>query len=64
GRLRAQGVTVLLVEQNAHAALRLADRGYLMEVGRISLQGEADDLLADERVHAAYLGGAAGEDDG
>jgi len=60
-RLRSDGVTVLLVEQNAHAALKLADRGYLMEVGNVVLEGAAADLLEDDRVHAAYLGGAAGE---
>jgi len=59
-KLRDDGVTVLLVEQNAHAALKLADRGYLMEVGRVVLDGAAEDLLEDDRVHAAYLGGAAG----
>jgi len=59
--LRDGGVTVLLVEQNAHAALKLASRGYLMEVGKVVLEGAADDLLKDDRVHAAYLGGAAGE---
>ncbi len=60
-RLRRDGVTVLLVEQNAHAALKLADRGYLMEVGRVVLEGVAADLLEDDRVHAAYLGGTAAE---
>lgn len=59
--LRRDGVTVLLVEQNAHAALKLADRGYLMEVGKVVLEGTAADLLEDDRVHAAYLGGARGE---
>ncbi len=57
-RLRSEGVTVLLVEQNAHAALNLADRGYLLEVGSVVLEGTAAELLSDERVHAAYLGGA------
>ncbi|GBD84969.1 high-affinity branched-chain amino acid transport ATP-binding protein LivF [bacterium BMS3Abin02] len=59
--LRDGGVTVLLVEQNAHAALKLAGRGYLLEVGKVVLEGAATDLLEDDRVHAAYLGGAAGE---
>ena len=52
--LRAQGVTVLLVEQNAHAALGLASRAYVLEMGRIVLEGP--DLLGDPRVRAAYLG--------
>jgi branched-chain amino acid transport system ATP-binding protein len=61
GRLRAEeGMTVLLVEQNARAALRLADRAYVMEVGRMVVEGKASELLADERVRAAYLGGSAG----
>lgn len=61
GRLRAdEGMTVLLVEQNARAALRLADRAYVMEVGRVVVAGDASDLLAEERVRAAYLGGSVG----
>jgi branched-chain amino acid transport system ATP-binding protein len=55
--LRRHGMTVLLVEQNARAALTIADRGYVMEGGRIVLHGPARDLLADERVQLAYLGG-------
>jgi len=51
-----QGVTVLLVEQNARAALRLADYGYVLETGTIALEGPADDLLHNERVRHAYLG--------
>jgi branched-chain amino acid transport system ATP-binding protein len=51
------GVTVLLVEQNARAALKLAHRGYVMEVGRIVHQGPAADLAADPKVLNAYLGG-------
>jgi branched-chain amino acid transport system ATP-binding protein len=54
--LRRNGMTVLLVEQNAKAALAIADRGYVMEGGRIALEGRARDLLADERVQRAYLG--------
>jgi branched-chain amino acid transport system ATP-binding protein len=54
--LRQQGMTVLLVEQNARAALAIADRGYIMEGGRIVLEGPAQDLLADDRVRRAYLG--------
>ncbi len=56
-RIRAQGVTVLLVEQNARMALKLADRGYVLETGRVVLQGPAAELLASPEVHASYLGG-------
>jgi branched-chain amino acid transport system ATP-binding protein len=54
--LREHGTTILLVEQNAHAALGLADRAYVMESGRVVLQGKASDLTTDERVQKAYLG--------
>ena len=54
-----QGVTILLVEQNARLALEFASRGYVMESGTISLSGEAKTLLADPRVREAYLGEAA-----
>ncbi len=50
------GVTVLLVEQNAKAALKLADRGYVLDVGRIVLSGTAQELLSSEKVQEAYLG--------
>jgi branched-chain amino acid transport system ATP-binding protein len=56
----AQGVTILLVEQNARLALELADRGYVMESGAITLSGEARALLADPKVREAYLGEGAG----
>ncbi|MBM4285861.1 MAG: ABC transporter ATP-binding protein [Deltaproteobacteria bacterium] len=56
GELRAQGVTILLVEQNARAALKVADRAYVMETGRIMLSGSARDLLQDRQVTRAYLG--------
>jgi branched-chain amino acid transport system ATP-binding protein len=52
----AQGVTVLLVEQNASRALALANRGYVMESGLISMTGSGKDLLSDPKVRAAYLG--------
>ncbi len=52
----AQGVTVLLVEQNASRALGLADRGYVMESGLITMTGPGKDLLNDPKVRAAYLG--------
>jgi branched-chain amino acid transport system ATP-binding protein len=55
--IRRTGTTVLMVEQNAYLALRMADRGYVMETGRIVLQGAARDLLRDDHVRAAYLGG-------
>lgn len=50
------GLTVLLVEQNARAALKIADRGYVLETGRIILQGPAEELLANKDVQRAYLG--------
>ena len=52
----AQGVTILLVEQNASRALGIADRGYVMESGAVTMNGEAKELLSDPRVRAAYLG--------
>ena len=52
----AQGVTVLLVEQNASRALQIADRGYVMESGLITMSGEAKAMLSDPKVRAAYLG--------
>src|SRR5437879_4793660 len=55
--IRRAGTTVLMVEQNARLALRMADRGYVMESGRIVLSGAARNLLADDHVRAAYLGG-------
>ncbi len=56
-QLRKQfGLTVLLVEQNARSALRIADSGYVLETGRVLVQGTADDLLANRDVQRAYLG--------
>ena len=55
-RLRERGTTILLVEQNAHAALSIADRGYVLETGRITLGGSGHELLARPEVQAAYLG--------
>lgn len=55
-RLRDEGLTILLVEQDATAALKIADRGYVMERGRISIEGTAKELLGDDRVRQAYLG--------
>ena len=54
--LRKEGTTILLVEQNARAALRIADRGYVLEVGRVALEGQAHELLEDPEVKRAYLG--------
>lgn len=56
--LHRKGLTMLLVEQNAQAALEIADRGYVLEAGRLTLQGSANDLLADPSLRAAYLGAA------
>jgi branched-chain amino acid transport system ATP-binding protein len=52
----ARGVTVLLVEQNASRALGIANRGYVMESGNVTMNGDAKQLLSDPRVRAAYLG--------
>lgn len=54
--LKGRGITVLLVEQNAYAALAIADRGYVMETGRIALSGTGQKLLDDPSVRSAYLG--------
>ncbi len=54
--LHAAGVTILLVEQNANLALQSADRGYVLEAGRLTIEGPAQELLNDERVKRAYLG--------
>ena len=54
--LRQQGTTILLVEQNALAALRVADRGYVLETGKVVLEGTAEELLRNRDVRRAYLG--------
>ena len=54
--INKEGTTVLLIEQNAKAALEIADYGYVLETGRIILQGKGKELLADDRVRKAYLG--------
>jgi branched-chain amino acid transport system ATP-binding protein len=54
--IQERGVTILLVEQNARAALKVADRGYVLETGKVVLSGSAQQLLQDERVRKAYLG--------
>jgi len=56
GELREHGMTILLVEQNARAALELADRAYVMESGQVVLEGTTAELAADERVQRVYLG--------
>ena len=55
--LNKTGVTILLVEQNAHRALEIADRGYVLETGKIVLEGPGKELLTDPKVKEAYLGG-------
>ena len=55
-QLNQNGTTILLVEQNARAALKIADYGYVLETGRMVLEGEASDLLGNPKVKAAYLG--------
>ncbi|NQE46004.1 putative branched-chain amino acid transport ATP-binding protein LivG [ANME-1 cluster archaeon GoMg2] len=55
-KLREEGVTVLLVEQNVHHALEISDRAYVLEKGRIILEGKGSDLLSDKYVKEAYLG--------
>jgi len=58
GRLRTEeGLTILLVEQNVRAAFKVADHAYVMDRGRVLMEGEPSTLLADERVQQAYLGG-------
>jgi branched-chain amino acid transport system ATP-binding protein len=54
--IQAAGTTVLLVEQNASAALRHSDRGYVLETGAVLLEGTAAELAGDQRVREAYLG--------
>ena len=56
-RLKGEGVTILLVEQNAHKALQIADRAYVLETGKIVLEGPGQDLLTSPKVREAYLGG-------
>lgn len=57
GQLHSAGTTVLLVEQNARMALKVADRAYVLETGKVSMSGKASELASDERVKQAYLGG-------
>jgi branched-chain amino acid transport system ATP-binding protein len=55
-RVRDEGVTVLLVEQNAEMALAISDSGYVLETGRVALSGSAQSLLANDQVRDVYLG--------
>jgi branched-chain amino acid transport system ATP-binding protein len=55
--IRRQGTTVLLVEQNAHMALSVADRGYVLETGRLVVEGTPDQLWGNDEIRSAYLGG-------
>ena len=57
--LKGEGITILLIEQNANAALRCADQAYVLETGRITMSGTGEALLADQRVRDAYLGSTA-----
>ena len=57
--LKSEGITILLIEQNANAALRCADMAYVLETGRITMSGTGEALLADQRVRDAYLGSTA-----
>ena len=59
-KLRADGITILLIEQDATAALKIADRGYVMERGRITIEGTARELLGNDKVIQAYLGKSVG----
>jgi branched-chain amino acid transport system ATP-binding protein len=54
--LREQGITILLIEQNVRHSLEIADRAYVLENGRLSLQGDSDELLQSDHVRKAYLG--------
>ncbi|AIN94148.1 ABC transporter ATP-binding protein [Treponema putidum] len=56
-KIRDEGITVLLVEQNAKMALSISDRGYVLETGKIRLEGKSEELLNNEEVHKLYLGG-------
>jgi len=60
--LRDEGVSILLVEQNARAALESSDRGYVLETGEVALSGESSELALDPRVQATYLGGGSDDD--
>jgi branched-chain amino acid transport system ATP-binding protein len=56
-KIKEEGTTILIVEQNARATLKIADYGYVLELGNISLEGPASELINDKRLVEAYLGG-------
>ena len=56
-KLNSEGITILLIEQNAHAALAVAHYGYVLEVGSVGLEGPGDELLGNDHVRELYLGG-------
>ena len=56
-KINQRGTTVLLIEQNANMALSIANRGYVLETGKVTLSGDAKELLANDNVRKAYLGG-------
>ena len=56
-KIKAEGTTILIVEQNALATLKIADYAYVLELGKISMHGKSSDLLKDKRLVEAYLGG-------
>lgn len=60
-QINSEGITVLLIEQNANMALKIADKAYVMETGRITMEGTGAELLADETIKEAYLGKTKGE---
>jgi branched-chain amino acid transport system ATP-binding protein len=62
-KLREDGVSILLVEQNARAALESSDEGYVLETGEIALSGASAELASDPRVQATYLGGGTHDDE-
>ena len=56
-KLKEAGLTILIVEQNAYQTLKVADYGYILELGKVSMEGKASDLIEDETLVEAYLGG-------
>ena len=56
-KLKEAGLTILIVEQNAYQTLKVADYGYVLELGKVSMEGKASDLIEDETLVEAYLGG-------
>jgi len=60
--INAEGVTVVIVEQNAKLALKISDEAYVLETGSVTLSGPSSDLLSSDSVQSAYLGGAAASD--